>query len=206
MIKIDGHYIEHQARLKPYVKHITRRDHRKIFLDPPGKNHYYLLSYLASQIGDGLIVELGTHHGTSSLAMSINPNARIVTFDIEDRYGIKPKPPNVETRIADLFESGQESILLESKMIFLDTAHEGPFEQQVYDYLKDNGYRGILVLDDIFWAKEMIAFWEGIDATKYDVTPIGHGDGKGPIGNVSGTGIVDFADQIEFVNCDIKPA
>ncbi|MEM9020885.1 MAG: hypothetical protein AAGC44_10010 [Planctomycetota bacterium] len=204
MIKIDGNYIEHQARLKPVIKHITRRDHRKIFLDPPGKNHYYLLAYLASQIGEGLIVELGTHHGTSSLAMSINPNVRIVTYDIEDRYGIKPKPVNVETRLGEIFEMQQESILLESKMIFLDTAHEGPFEQKVYDYLRGNGYRGVLVLDDIFWAKEMIAFWEGIDATKYDVTSIGHGDGKGPMGNVSGTGVVDFADQIEFVNCAVK--
>jgi predicted O-methyltransferase YrrM len=204
MIKIDGNYIEHKARLRPYVGMIKRRDHRKLFLHPPGRNHYYLLAYLASQIGEGLIVELGTHHGTSSLAMSINPKIKVVTYDIEDRYGIKPKPENVETRLGDIFELDQQGILLESQMIFLDTAHEGPFEQKVYDFLKDNNYEGILVLDDIFWAKEMIAFWEGITTTKYDVTAIGHGDGKGPMGNVSGTGIVDFANQMEFVNCDVK--
>lgn len=195
MITIDCNAVAHME-LASRVKQIRRRDHRRIFLDPPGKNHYFLLAYLAQQLDEGLIVELGTHHGTSSLAMSTNPNCQIVTFDVVDSYGVKPQPANVETRLGDIFEMQQEEILLKSKMVFMDTAHEGPFEHKVYDYLKDNQYNGLLVLDDIYWAKEMIAFWDSIDRPKYDMTFVGHGDGKGPMGNVSGTGIVDFSGSL----------
>jgi hypothetical protein len=45
----------------------------------------------------------------------------------------------------------------------------------------------------------MIEFWKKIDAVKYDITDIGHGDGMGPKGNISGTGLVTFAEKIEVV-------
>lgn len=181
--------------LKLLVNQITRNDHKQIFLAPPGENHYSLLAYLSLQSDNQLIVELGTHHGTSSLAMSINKTSKIITYDIADRYGIQPQPKNVERRLGNIFELNEVDILLKSNIIFLDTAHEGPFEWQVYRFLVENEYKGILVLDDIHWNKPMKEFWEGITNTKYDVTDIGHGicpDG------VAGTGIVDFSNQIKF--------
>jgi predicted O-methyltransferase YrrM len=179
--------------LTSLVSKITREDHKTIFLAPPGQNHYGFLAYLSLQKDNQLIIELGTHHGTSSLAMSINPTNTIITYDIVDRYGIHPQPKNVETRIGDVFKLNQTELLLKADFIFLDTAHEGPFEWQVYNFLVENKYRGILILDDIHWNKPMKEFWNGITMTKYDVTDIGHGicpDG------VAGTGIVDFSNKI----------
>jgi hypothetical protein len=65
--------------------------------------------------------------------------------------------------------------------------------------LKKNNYKGLLLLDDIHWSDEMIECWNKIDSTKYDITDIGHGDGSGPKGNISGTGLVTFAEKIELV-------
>jgi len=189
IIKQDVRFID----LTPYVNQITRQDHKLIFLAPPGENHYLLLAYLASQLTGKLIIELGTHHGTSSLAMSINGNNTIITYDIADRYGIQNPPKNITRRFGDIFKLGQESILLDSALIFLDTAHTGEFERQVYNYLCDNNYQGILLLDDIHWNQPMKLFWNSINVTKYDITDIGHGicpDG------VAGTGLVDFSGQV----------
>jgi hypothetical protein len=55
-----------------------------------------------------------------------------------------------------------------------------------------------MLLDDIHWSNEMMEFWNKIDTVKYDITDIGHGAGEGPKGNISGTGLVTFAEKIEF--------
>ena len=38
----------------------------------------------------------------------------------------------------------------------LDTAHTGDFETEVYMFLKNNSYKGILILDDIHYNNQMI--------------------------------------------------
>jgi tRNA A58 N-methylase Trm61 len=182
--------------LHDYINHINRNDHKQIFVAAPGKNHYYLLTYLSFLFENQTIIELGTHHGTSALALSISKNTKIITYDVRDQFGIKPQPDNVERRLGNIFELGQQNILLESPLIFLDTSHTGEFEQQVYEFLKNNNYKGLLLLDDIHWNAPMKKFWNNIDTIKYDITDIGHGicpDGA------AGTGIVDFSGELEII-------
>ena len=197
MIKLSFSNIE-----KVDLSHLIRKvdkEHRKIINGNPGEEHYKLLAYLATKIGPSLIVELGTHYGSSSLAMAENQNAVIVTYDVADRYTIKKKhrPKNVLRKLKNIFDENEESFLLKADLIFMDTYHDGIFEQQVYDYLIDNKYKGILLLDDIHWSDEMITFWNKIDIKKHDITEIGHGKGLGPKGEISGTGLVDFSNKIE---------
>lgn len=179
--------------LRPYIGYINRADHKKIFIAPPGENHYYLLSYLSFLFNNSIIVELGTHHGTSSLALSINKTNKIITYDINNLYGVSPQPDNVDRRIGNIFSLNEELTLLNAAMIFLDTSHTGEFERQIYDYLLVNNYKGILLLDDIHWNNEMRIFWSNITTTKYDITDIGHG--VCPQG-IAGTGLVDFSGQV----------
>lgn len=193
IIKADINKVD----LNPLVNKITRGDHKPLFLQPPGENHYGLLAYLSMQLGEGFVVELGTHHGTSSLAMSINPKVSIRTYDIQNRYGIKGKPENVECRVGNIFSMKEEHYLLEADLIFLDTAHTGDFEQQVYDYLLENDYKGLLLLDDIHWNGPMKKFWAGIKTTKFDLTDIGHG--TCPDG-IAGTGLVDFGGKVQLLS------
>jgi len=179
---------------------VNRADHKKNIIGEAGIHHYKLLAYLSSKVS-GTIVELGTHHGTGALAICYKPNNRVVSYDINKFFGLNKKPENLELRYGDIMETDDDGLelLLKSEYIFLDTNHDGIFENKVFNYLKENNYKGLLVLDDIHWAPEMIEFWNNIDITKYDVTDIGHGDPtdtRGPSGNIPGTGIVDFSGNL----------
>ena len=94
--------------LSDYVQFVGREDHKEILVGPPGKEHYALLAYLAKQVSNSIIFELGTHHGTSSLALSTNATNDVVTYDIDDCYGIEPQPKNVIRKIGDIFAEKSE--------------------------------------------------------------------------------------------------
>ena len=85
--------------------------------------------------------------------------------------------------IDDIMNKKYRPIILESKIIVLDTYHTGTFEKTFYDYLKEINYKGILLLDDIKLNNEMVEFWNLITEEKDDITHIGH---------ITGTGIVYF--------------
>ena len=183
-----------------HLTKIVNKEHKSIINGTAGKEHYKLLSYLSKEMGPSLIVELGTHYGTSSLAFAENKESVILTYDIVDRYKIKKRhqPNNVIRKVKNIFVEKQEAFLLKADLIFMDTYHDGIFEKQVYDFLIENNYNGILLLDDIHWSNEMINFWNKIEVKKHDITDIGHGGGKGPLGEISGTGIVDFSNNLKI--------
>ena len=176
------------------------KEHRKIINGKAGEEHYKLLAYISKKIGPSFIVELGTHYGSSSMAMAENRNSLIVTYDVVDRFKIKKRhiPINVFRKLKNIFKEREERLLLKADLIFMDTYHDGVFEKQVYDFLVANKFNGILLLDDIHWSDEMISFWNKIDTKKHDITDIGHGKGLGPKGEISGTGLVDFSNKIEI--------
>lgn len=62
---------------------IVSKEHRHIINGDAGKEHYKLLAYLSHKI-IGLIIELGTHYGTSSMALAENPSNIIITYDIRN--------------------------------------------------------------------------------------------------------------------------
>ena len=184
---------------------ISNPHHQKLLLQKPGINHYYLLSYISKKINNSLIVELGTYAGTSALALSVNPTNIVETYDLSGSpFAIIDVPKNIKRNIGNIFELNDEKKLLEAKLIFLDTAHNGDFEYQVLKYLNNNNYKGILLIDDIYWNGKMYYFWSSIKNKKIDLTFIGHGDGEGPNGNISGTGIVDFNNNIEIDDSNVK--
>lgn len=183
---------------------ISNKHHQKLLLQKPGINHYFLLSYLSKKINNSLIVELGTYAGTSALALSVNSSNIIETYDLSgEPYAIINTPRNIKRNIGNIFELNDEKKLLKAKLIFLDTAHNGDFENQVLKYLNNNNYKGILLIDDIYWNGKMYYFWNAIKNRKIDLTFIGHGDGDGPNGNISGTGIVDFSNNIEIDDSEV---
>ena len=74
-----------------------------------------------------------------------------------------------------------KDIILKSKIILLDTFHDGTFEKEFFNYLEDINYTGTLLLDDINLNKNMIEFWNSIDYDKDDITHIGHSSGTGSV-------------------------
>jgi predicted O-methyltransferase YrrM len=166
------------------------------FFGEPGKEHYRLLSYLSSLHAGSTIIDIGTHRGSSALAMSTSPNTTIYSFDIQRKIFLRDLP-NVNYEIADLWNETVfeywEKIIMESAMILLDIdPHDGNMEYEIYLKLKSKGYKGLIVCDDIWFFKEMRDnFWNLIPTEeKVDITALGHWSGSGVISFVKRPDIV----------------
>jgi len=159
------------------------------------REHYRLLAYLSTVVPKTHIVDVGTNRGSSALALSYG-GSPVHTFDVIDLMGDLPRAPGVTYHRGNgdlLTDAGREQhreLLLESSLIFLDTdPHEGPPELAFVRWLQRNSYRGILVLDDIWYFKGMRDhLWSRIESVyKVDATDLGHW---------SGTGLVSFRQRL----------
>jgi|WetSurMetagenome_2_1015567.scaffolds.fasta_scaffold36776_2 hypothetical protein len=166
------------------------------------RQHYKLLAYLGTQaaIETGLagdIIDIGTHQGDSALALSWGDRP-VKSFDVVDKMGWR-KAWNTDIEYfldVDLFDprvrEKWRSVLLTSPLIVIDIdPHEGAHEYELVRWLHENDYRGLIVLDDIWFFKQMRDnLWYRIKPEhKTDVTSLGHW---------SGTGIVSFNKRVEL--------
>ena len=154
----------------------------------PGREHYKLLSWLASQFQGRDIFDIGTHRGASALALSSgSASNHIYSFDLEHKYPLA-QVANITYSTDNLMEPAGQAIwkekLLGSPFIFLDIdPHEGTRELVFIDWLRDQGYKGFVLCDDIWYFKEMRDnFWYKVPGSeKVDVTSLGHWSGTGVI-------------------------
>jgi hypothetical protein len=175
--------------------------------------YYRLLAYLSTKFNNETLIDIGTHMGASATALSYSRNNKVITYDLPSRktnplggiYAhVKVEELNIEPRYCNCMESEEEKeAILKSPLIFLDASHTGRFEREVYLFLKEHSYKGILILDDIHYTDGMEELWEEIDITKIDATEdIGHTEGfdTGRYDKPQGTGIVDFSNSIEILD------
>jgi Bacterial protein of unknown function (HtrL_YibB) len=184
---------------------LTRADIEKVNLEPlrpfageieeffSPKQHYRLLAHLSQRV-PGPIVDIGTHLGDSALALSVGGHP-VESFDVVDNVKGRALPSNIHRHQVDLWSQGGRATwkktLLESSIIFLDIdPHEGTREIEFVRWLENEHYRGLIVLDDIWYFKPMRdRCWSQIGGRfKSDVTPLGHW---------SGTGIVSFNQRVQ---------
>jgi len=168
-----------------------------------GQEHFKLLSFLSTKFNNSNILDIGTHAGQSSLALSYNSSNTVFSFDIVDQ--VKPyikTASNIKFHLEDLFNKEVfdkwANFILACPFIFLDVdPHNGFMETTFLSYLKDINYPGFVVCDDIWFFKEMRNnFWYKIeDKYRYDMTDLGHW---------SGTGIVTFNPSITFNKYDVS--
>lgn len=151
-----------------------------------GKEHYRLLIHLAFCFDGIQIADIGTYRGASAIALSQNKANKIFSLDV-GVFKNDIKSDNIEFCIGD-FKTNKDiqSRILESKVIFLDIDHMYKNEIWFYNFLIENKWDGIMLVDDINLNEEMRRFWNEIKHVKYDITQYGH---------FSGTGIVLFNDD-----------
>ena len=159
--------------------------HVQYFLRDPGQEHYLLLSRLAGELQDSTIVDIGTHFGYSALALSGGSN-RVLSFDIADLKQVV-LPPSVECKIVNILDE-PSAFPLDAKLALLDIdPHSGGEERRIVEMLKERGWRGRLVCDDIHLNNGMREFWDWAQqqdgVTAMDLTKEGH---------VTGTGLLTF--------------
>ncbi len=148
----------------------------EFFNAEPGKEHYKLLAYISTKFDNVLFTEVGTLDGCGALALSYNPTNKVQTFDIRYYDDCCDFPENVERK---LVYDGFIKECLSSPVIFYDTDHNGILERQFLLDLYANGYKGMIIFDDIYLNEPMEEFWNSLQAKKEDWTDIGHWSGTG---------------------------
>jgi predicted O-methyltransferase YrrM len=158
------------------------------FLMESGKEHYRLLCYISKLYENQTFIDIGTWVGDSALALSHNKNNNVISFDIvrqkRNTQGVLIdveqliNDDNIKFLIGDATKYGDEEIL-KSPFIMLDTAHDGIFENEFYNYLNKINYKGLFFLDDIHLNDQMKKFWSEITREKHDLTHLGHWSGTG---------------------------
>jgi hypothetical protein len=165
--------------LNSVSNHVNSEEHKKYFLNVAGQEHYRLLTYLSLNNYSNQFIDIGTFKGCSALSFSINPNVIVNSFNIVDEMDLNNPPKNINFYIDDVTKPNYKENILSSKIIFLDTLHDGVFERLFMKYLEEIGYKGVLILDDIHYFGELKILWEEIHLEKYDITEIGHWSGTG---------------------------
>jgi hypothetical protein len=162
---------------------IDNLEYQNYFTSKSSMEHYRLMSYISLSENDIKILDIGTLKGCSALALSINPNNVVNSFNLHSELQLNSIPSNVNFFIDNIIKPEYRELILESKYILLDTFHDGTFEVEFFNYLKEIGYKGYLLLDDIKLNKEMVEFWDYVDIEKTDISHLGH---------ITGTGVVYF--------------
>jgi hypothetical protein len=169
------------------------------FVQPVGQEPYKLLGYISMHCL-GLVTDIGTQFGSSALALSLNNQVQVETYDkfklVPDNQSIQTivNKQNIKYRIL----SGQTilSRIAESTVIYLDiNTNDGIEEIKIINQLKEHGFNGLLIVDDIRLNTIMENVWNSVpsDLKKVDVTQFGHW---------SGTGIVVYNPQYIDVNIE----
>jgi predicted O-methyltransferase YrrM len=159
----------------------------------PGE-HYRLLAALVKLLQPNQIVEIGTLHGLSSMAMMkfLPPEGRITTFDIvpwdafpetclstEDFADEKLKQELGD--LADISIFNRHRPLIErTNLLFVDGPKDGLFEMNLLRHLETVTLASplLVVFDDIrLW--NMLKIWQSIARPKLDLTSFGHWSGTG---------------------------
>lgn len=149
--------------------------------------HYRLLSYISNQVNGETIIDAGTYQGLSCLSLAQNKNNKIFSYDIVAlNIGFLNSYNNVTLKIQDINKES-EDFIKSAKIILLDVdPHDGIQEANFSKRMKEIGYEGFVICDDIYLNTPMKSWWESIQETKYDLTEVGHMHGTGIVcyGNV----------------------
>jgi len=169
----------------------------KHFLLPLGKEPFKLIAYLSTVLDSPVLYDVGTDKGLEALALSYNSDKKVVTYDIYDyipedtNRDIRQKP-NIKRKITNVLNDIDD--IVQSDLIVLDLkTYDGLIQSEIIDALSKNGYKGLLLIDDIKLSQEMWTLWNDIEHTKFDLSDLGHW---------SGTGLVVFDDSRFQVTVD----
>lgn len=168
------------SHLYPLLNQGIIKEYGNYMEDEAGIEHYKLLGWISNQYNDTTIIEIGTLSGMGLLALSLNPNNKVVSFDIREYKFKHELPINGIRRIVD---KDYMDFIVKSPIIFYDAAHEGKEEREFVNELVKRGWKGILFLDDIYLNKEMKRFWESLK-TQFKTecwTDVGHFCGTGVV-------------------------
>ena len=169
--------------LAPLERYVCWRDDDHVFCEEAGREHYRLLAYLGREMRCRELLDVGTCHGFSAVALSSDPAKLVRSFDVVDRIPCSRVTardrPNVVLRVGDGYMAELADITRDTDLVLIDIDHTGAAERELMAGLRAAGYRGLVLLDDIKLNDEMRRFWDEIPEAKLDVSAVGHWSGTG---------------------------
>ena len=156
-----------------------------------GDTEYKLYSYLSKMINSPYVLDIGTLFGGSALALSANGPSMVYSYDL---MSIEThEPGNFEKDNVTLFVGNFMNDLLDYKnidLIVIDVdPHDGLQEPPMVEFIINQGFEGLILLDDIHLNSAMNEMWDNFEYEKYDATEVGH---------FSGTGILNIGNKYEL--------
>lgn len=159
---------------------------------PLGERYHKLYAYISTLYNNVFIADLGTRTGNTALSLSYNEKNIVDSYDI-DTNCINAAKEHINRANLSFFA---ENILCTPKIFRYDIIsldidpHSGQEEEKLIQYLVDNDWKGIMIMDGIgpMW-EGLHKMWTNIKLPKWDVTQYGH---------ESGTGIVDFTGNLKL--------
>jgi hypothetical protein len=166
---------------------------------PSGQQEYRLYSYLSGFFNNTTILDIGTAHGRSAIALSDNTTNTVLTYDLTDSINQPDHPiytkSNIQFKFGNILDELTMELVSNLSIVVIDIDQCGGAENEIIDKLKSFYFSGLVILDDTTNHPEpnlqgyMLGFWNGIVDTKLDLTPYGH---------FSGTGVVILNPNISF--------
>ena len=143
-----------------------------------GKEHYRLLSYFSKTLKCKKLIDIGTYLGFSAAALSYDSDKIVESYDIYDWFPVDDtitinNKDNINTYVRNYIDDLAE-IIQDTDFILIDIDHSGQTEREIMDKLREIGYKGIVMLDDIGLNTEMKNFFDEIPEKKIDISAVGH--------------------------------
>jgi hypothetical protein len=172
-------------------KHAPKIGLRNDFFAAAGVCPYLLLSWLAAQERGKSIVVADAGNGLSSVALAFETSNLVHAFVKDDALSLSSYP-NVLRHPVSLMDAGVletwKETVLDSAIIFLDLAgHAGDQEHRLYEFLRENHYKGLVVCDHM-WEKKTMR-----DSFLYRIPEANRCD-VSLLGNCAGTFLVAFSE------------
>ena len=149
-----------------------------------GQCEYRLYAYLSTCFKGTTILDVGSRTGGSALALSYNEENQVISYDLREQGASSIKRDNITWKIQD-FRDDDTLDYDNISIIMIDVdPHDGVQEEEMFLFLEEKEWKGLVLLDDIGpqWP-EIADFWSRITWPKLDVSDVGH---------MSGTGAVSF--------------
>ena len=149
-----------------------------------GTCEYRLYAHLSTFFKGTTILDVGSRTGGSALALSYNEKNQVISYDLQEQGASSIKKDNITWKIQD-FRDDDTLDYDNISIIMIDVdPHDGVQEEEMFLFLEEKEWKGLVLLDDIgpLWP-EIEDFWNRITFPKLDVSDVGH---------MSGTGAVSF--------------
>jgi len=156
--------------------------HLHVFNENCGKEPYKLYTFLSKQFNDSIILDIGSCFGNSAIALAYNPTNQVISYDLQDLGASAINKKNIVWKIMN-FMQDKTIDYTKVSLIFIDVdPHDGKQEPIMIQYLKNIGWSGFILFDDIYINPEMEKLWNSFyEEQRYDLTHLGHWSGTGLI-------------------------